>query len=214
MVYPISKLIIPSIYKLWVKKIEGIENIPYDKTFIVATNHSSYFDVFLVPSIIVPKLNKRMHALVNGHYWSNFLTKFFLDLWQCIPVYVKKEPNAKRKNKLALEKALNYIKQGHILMIFPEGRRSDGKLLKGHTGIARLALNAKVPVLPCGIVGANKILPKGKTFPRFTRCEVKIGKLLHFYKYYNKKHTKKILEESTRSVMNEIGKLIGQKYNY
>ena len=73
---------------------------------------------------------------------------------------------------------------------------------------------AKVPVLPCGIINANNVLPKGKLFPRFARCEVKIGKLMYFDKYYNKKPSKKILEEITRSIMKEIAKLIGQKYNY
>ena len=214
MVYPIVKLTILPIYRLWTRKIEGAGNIPKNKPFIIAANHSSYFDAFLIPSILLPKLNKRMHALVNSYYWNGFITRFFLNLWQCIPVYVGKEPNAKEKNKLALEKALNYINQGHTMMIFPEGRRSDGKLLKGHTGIARLALSAKIPVLPCGITGANKVLPKGKFFPRLVRCEVKIGKLIYFNKYYNKKSGKKTLEEITRSIMKEIGNLTGQKYNY
>lgn len=214
MVYPVSRLIIPPLWKLWIRKIEGVENIPNDKPFIVAANHSSYFDIFLIPSILIPKLNKRMHALVNSYYWNSRFTKFFLDLWQSIPVYVGKEPNAKEKNRLALEKALNYIKQGHILMVFPEGRRSDGKLLKGRTGIARLALKAKVPVLPCGITGANKVLPKGKAFPRFTRCEIKIGKPVYFGKYCGKRPNQKILEEATRSIMKEIAKLIGQEYGY
>ncbi|MBI2647090.1 1-acyl-sn-glycerol-3-phosphate acyltransferase [Candidatus Woesearchaeota archaeon] len=213
MVYPIAKLIILSIYKLWLRKVEGLDNIPKDEPFIVALNHSSFFDIFLLPCIIVPKLNKRMHSLVNSYYWNGMFTKFFLDLWQCIPVYVEKEPNAKEKNKLALERALNYIKQGHILMIFPEGRRSDGKLLKGRTGIARLALKAKVPVLPCGIIGANKVMPKGKIFPRFTRCEVRIGKVMYFDEYY-KKRTNEIYEEVTRKIMKQIAKLIGQEYMY
>jgi len=104
MVYPIVKLTILPIYRLWTRKIEGAENIPKNKTFIIAANHSSYFDVFLIPSILLPKLNKRMHALVNSYYWNGFITRFFLNLWQCIPVYVGKEPNAKEKNKLALEK--------------------------------------------------------------------------------------------------------------
>ena len=214
MVYPIAKLILPLIYKPWLREVGGLENIPCDETFIVAVNHTSYCDVLLIPSIIIPKLNKRMHALVNSYYWNGLFTKSFLNLWQCIPVYVKKEPNSKEKNKLALEKALNYIKQGHILMIFPEGRRSDGKLMKGHTGIARLALTAKVPVLPCGITNANKVLPKGKLFPRFVMCEVKIGKLIYFDKYYNKRSNNKILDKVTTDIMREIGKLIGQRYGY
>ena len=100
-------------------------------------------------------------------------------------------------------------------MIFPEGTRShDGKLKKAYTGIAKLTLSAKVSVLPVGIIDANKVLPKGKIFLRLKRCEVKIGKLMYFDKYYNKKPNKKIIEETTRSIMKEIAELIGQKYNY
>lgn len=215
MVYPISKITILPIYKLWIRKVYDIDNIPYDKTFIVALNHTSYYDIMIVPCILVPKINKRMHALVNSLYWKNPITRFFLDLWGGIPVFVKKEKNAKAKNKLALEKALNHIKQGDIMMIFPEGKRSpDGKLQKAYTGIAKLALKAKVPVMPCGIIGANKVLPKGKFFPRFARCEVKIGKLIYFNKYYNKKPTEKLFEEITNKIMKEIAKLSNQKYNY
>lgn len=215
MVYPIAKLLIPPIYKLWLRKVDGVENVPKDIPFIIAANHSSYYDVLLIPSIIVPKLNKKMRAWVNSYYWKNFITRFFLDLWGGIPVYVEHEPNAKEKNKIAFEQTLNYLRNGEIIMTFPEGRRSpDGKLLKAYPGIARLALKAKVPVLPCGIIGSNKVLPKGKIFPRFIRCEVNIGKLMYFDKYYNKKPRDKIFEEVTRSIMKEIAKLIGQKYNY
>ena len=214
MAYPISKLIIPPIYKLWIRKIEGINNIPHDKTFIAAANHSSYFDDFLLPIIIVPKINKKMHAWVNAYYWKNQVSRFFLDLWGGIPMHVLKEENAKEKNKDSFKLTINYLKDKEPVMIFPEGKRNDGKLLRGHTGIARLVLNSKVPVLPCGIIDANKVLPKGKFFPRFARCEVKIGKLMHFDKHYGKKPTKKILEEVIRSIMKDIAKLTGQKYNY
>ena len=214
MVYTLEKLTIKPLISLWLRKVEGIGNIPKGIPFILAPNHSSYLDVFLAPSIVLSSIGRKMHALGNYYYWKNSFTSFFLDWWECIPVYVEHEKNAKEKNMLALEKALSYLKQGHIFIIFPEGRRSDGKLIKGHTGIARLALMAKVPVLPCGIINANNVLPKGKLFPRFARCEVKIGKLMYFDKYYNKKPSKKILEEITRSIKKEIAKLIGQKYNY
>lgn len=214
MAYPISKLIIPPIYRPWIRKIEDVNNIPHDKTFIAAVNHSSYFDDFLLPIIIVPKINKKMHAWVNAYYWKNPVSRFFLNLWGGIPMYVLKEENAKEKNNASFKLTINYLKNKEPVMIFPEGTRNDGKLLRGHTGIARLALKAKVPVLPCGIIGTNNVLPKGKFFPRFARCEVKIGKLIYFDRHYGKKLTKKILEEVTRSIMKEIAKLIGQKYNY
>lgn len=214
MVYPIEKLIVVPIYKLWLRRVEGLENVPKDKTFIIAANHTSYYDALLLPSIIVPIINKKMHAWVNSYYWKNPITKTFLNLWGALPVYVEKEPNAKERNKTAFKQTINYLKNNEIIMIFPEGRRSDVKLQKGYPGIARLALATKVPVLPCGIIGANKVLPKGKILPRFKRCEVKIGKLIYFDKYYKKKINEKMLENITRAIMKQIAKLIGQKYNY
>lgn len=215
MIYAISKLIIPPIYRLWIRKVEGLENIPKDKAFIVASNHTSYFDALLLPSIIIPKIKMKMHALTNSYYWNNLITRFFLTKWECIPVYVDNEKGAKEKNKASIQKAIGYLKNNEVMMIFPEGRRSkDGKLQKAYNGIARLALKAKVPVLPCGSIGVNEVMPKGKLLPGFSRCEVKIGKLMHFEKYYNKKLTKKILESITRSIMKEIAKLSKQEYNY
>ena len=215
MVYTIEKLIIPPIYKLWIRKMEGLENVPYDKPFIIAANHSSYYDTVLIGVIIIPKIDKKIHALVNSYYWKNFITKFFLDRWEAIQVFVEKEKKFKEKNKEAFKKAEMNLKKKEIVMIFPEGKRSpDGKLQKAYTGIARLALKSKTPVLPIGIIDANTVLPKGKIFPRFKKCEVKIGKLMNFDKYYNKKINNKIAEEVTRQIMKQIAKLTGQKYDY
>ncbi len=215
MVYLISKSIISPIIKLWLRKVNGIENIPKESAFIVAANHSSYYETLLVPSIIVLKINKRMHAFVDSTYWNFFITRFFLDMWQCIPVSVNKEKNSKEKNRVAMETSLNYLKEGHIMMIFPEGGRShDGKLKKAYTGVAKLALMSKTPVLPIGVIGTNEILPKGSFFPRFKRCEINIGKPMYFEKSSGKKINKKILNKITRDIMKQIAELIGQKYKY
>ena len=215
MVYPISKLIIPPIYKLWLRKTHGLDNVPKGKPFIIAGNHTSYYDTLLIPCIIVPKIKRKMHAWVNSSYWKNPITGYFLSIWECIPVYVKSEKNSRQKNNEAVKMASYYLMKNESIMIFPEGHRSpDGKLQKAYTGVARLALAAKVPVLPCGIIGSNKVLPKGALFLRFARCEVRIGKPMYFEKYYNKKLNKKIFEEITRSIMKEIARLINQEYNY
>ena len=208
MAYPIAKLVIKPIIGLWIRRIEGMENIPKDKPFIVAANHASYYDALLVPSVVAPVADKKIIALVNSFYWKPFLTRFFLNLWKAIPVYVEKDNFSKKKNQEAVEKALGSIKKGNILMIFPEGKRSyDGKLQKAYTGIAKIALKARVPVLPVGVIGANNVLPRGAILPRFKRCRVNIGKPIYFEKQKNK-------DEMTRIIMKEIAKLIGQKYAY
>lgn len=215
MVYPIEKRIIPPIYNLWLRNTEGLENVPKIKPFIMAMNHASYYDALLLPSILLPKINRKIHPLVNSYYWKNFLVRMFLDHHEAIPVYIKKSHKPKKDNNESFNKALNYLKKNEIIMIFPEGKRSsDGNLRKAYVGVARLALNSKVPVLPIGIIGSDKVLPKGKVFPRFKRCQVKIGKLIYFNKYYNKKIDNSILENITRIIMKKIAELIEKKYNY
>lgn len=209
MVYPIARFTIRPITMLWVRKVEGLENVP-KSPFIIAANHSSYFDSLLLPSAVYPRIDKNIHALVNSFYWKPALTRFFLNRWEAIPVYVK-EKGSKKKNKKSTGKALSYLKNNELVMIFPEGTRNDGKLKKAYNGVARIALNAKVPVLPVGLVNTNKILRKGKMLPGLERCEVKIGKPMHFEKY---KPSEKSYNKITRKIMKEIAKLINQKYNY
>ncbi len=215
MVYPIGKLIITPIYKLWLRKAEGIENVPKKGAFIIAANHTSYYDAMLLHSIIIPKINRKIRALVNSYYWKPLISRWFLEWGECIPVYVGHEKDAKAKNEAAFQEAVSYLKKGGIIQIFPEGARShNGKLQKAYTGIARLALTSKVPVLPAGIIGSEKVMPKGALFPRFARCDVKIGKSITFEKYYGKKPNNRIFEEVTRSIMKQIAKLTKQQYNY
>jgi len=215
MVYPILELWLPRLTKLWLGKVKGIENVPMGSSFIIAPNHSSYYDALLVPVVVIPHIGKKIHPFVNSNYWKNPLARYFLNHGECIPVYVKKEKNTRIKNNIAFQKAIDYINKKEPIMIFPEGSRSyDGKLKKAYTGIARLAIKTKVPILPFGIIGSNKVLPKGKLFPRFRRCKVNIGKPVKLEKYYKKPLSKKTLENATRDIMKELAKLIGQEYNY
>ena len=214
MVYDYIRRILPPVYHLWIRKIYGLENIPKDMPFIIALNHASYYEILLSYTILTSRLNKQIHSLANSRYWNNSITAAVLNYGKCIPVFVGKDYDEK-KNKDAIKKAVQYLKKGHLIQIFPEGTRSiDGKLKKGHNGVAKLALLSKASVLPIGVIDSHKVLPKGKFFPRFKRCEVKIGKSITFRKYYKKKINDKILDEITRSIMKEIAKLIGQKYNY
>jgi len=210
MIYPFWELVVTPIYRLWLRKFKGTENIPRPP-FIVAANHSSYYDTLLPHLLLIPLAQRKVHAMVNARFWNIPVARQVLNHGECIPLHLKDEPDAKEKNKLAFEFAMEYLKKGDIILMFPEGTRSpDGKLKKAHKGIARLALTAKVPVLPFGIINSHKVLPKGKVFPRFERCEVSIGKPIHF----NKKINEKSLVEVTRKIMKDIAKLVGQDYNY
>jgi len=215
MVYLVIKLTIGSLIKLFIKKIDGKKNIIKNEPFIIACNHSSYLDDFAVPSSFYPPTNKKFHFYVNSLYFKNILLRTFLNFYESIPVDSKKGKNHKQVNRKAFDMAMKYLKKGEVIFIFPEGARSeDGKLQKGKVGIAKLAIESRVPVQPVGIIGSNSILPKGKILPRLKRCKINIGRALYFKESYNKKITKKLLREVTDKIMKEIAKLSGQKYNY
>ena len=133
MVYPIARHTIIPLFLGYVKKIYGSENFPKDIGFIIAPNHESYLDDLIIPSIVVTKLNKKLHFYVNNKYLRNFFLRTFLLWGGCIPVEVRADSaNSKERsaiNEKAFKTALELLKQKEIIGIFPEGHRSqDGKL--------------------------------------------------------------------------------------
>ncbi len=209
MVYPIGKRIIPPVVKLWLKKVNGLKNIPTDKNFLIAANHESYLDHFFIICTLVPHLNKKIHFLAKKEHFNKPLKAIWHRYGGAIPL------DRQGGGKEALKWAIEALKQGKIIAIHPEGTRTlTGKLQKGKTGIARLALAAHVPVLPMGIVGAYEILPKGKNIPKFKRATMNIGKPMYFDRYYNKKTTKKLLREITDKIMREVARLSNKKYEF
>ena len=217
MVHDIQTTIIPVLLKLlWLKKIEGKGNIPLDGRFVVAPNHQSFFDDWVVPSIIIPHIGKEVHMYVNRKFFKNPLSRWYLNHQNSIPVEVYGGKDRKKINEKAFKKALYYLKNKEPICVYPEGHRSkDGELQKGKVGAARLAIAAKVPILPVGVIGTRDILPKGKKFPIFKKViEIKIGKPIYLKKYYGKENNKKVLKEATTLIMKEIGKLANKEYNY
>lgn len=209
MVYPIGKRIIPPITSLWVKKISGEKNVPKKGPFIIAANHESYFDHMIIVSYFVTTLNKKIHFLSKKEHFNTPIKSVFHTWTGAIPL------DRKKGGKDALKWAIKALNKGKIIAIHPEGTRSlNGKIQKGKTGIARLALSAKATILPIGLIGTFEILPKGKYIPKLKKASMNIGKLMNFEKYYNKKITKRLLRKITDDIMIKIAKLSKQKYNY
>lgn len=206
--YPIARFIIPPIINLWVKKVSGVGNLPKKEAFILAANHSSYIEHLMIGSAVLLYLNKKLHFLAKKEHFDGFLERLWHNYLAAIPI-------DRRKGEKALDIAVSYLKNGKLIEIYPEGTRSlNGKIQRGKTGVARLALVAKVPVVPVGIIGTFEILPKGKTIPEFKRAVLNFGKPLYFDKYYKKPTTKKLLRKITDKIMKEIAKLSNQKYNF
>ncbi len=209
MVYFTAKRTIMPIVNLWIKEVNGLENIPKSGPFIIAANHESYMDHLIIACTLISHLNRKIHFLAKKEHFDNIFKKAWHNYAGAIPI------DRQAGGKEALKWAVWALKKGKIIAIHPEGTRTlTGKLQKGKTGVARLALAAKVPVLPVGLIGTFEILPKGKYIPKLRKATMNIGKPMYFDKYYNKRITKKMLREITTNMMKEIAKLCKQEYNF
>lgn len=209
MEYPILGRVIPPIIGLWVKKVEGLENIPKEGNFIIAANHASYIDHLILSSMIVTHTGKRVHYLAKKEHFDSTFQRMWHKHTGAIPV------DRQHGGQEALNIAVDFLKAGKIIGIYPEGTRTlTGELQKGKTGIARLVLATGVSVLPVGLKGTFEILPKGKKLPRFKRANIKIGKLMKFGKSIGKVDDKETLRKVTDLIMKEIAILCGKKYGY
>jgi len=211
---PIVRYIIPPFVKsLWVKRVTGLENLlKNNKSFIIAANHASYMDHIIMASVVIPYINRKLHIIAKKEHFETTSQSTWHGLWERYLTYI---PIDRNKGKEALNSALSYLRKGAVILIYPEGTRTlTGKIQKGKTGITRLALVSKVPILPVGLMGTFEILPKGKNIPKLKKATMNIGKLMYFDKYYDKKMSKKLLRKITNDVMKEIARLSGQKYNF
>jgi len=202
----------------FVKKIMGFQNLPGSGPFIIASNHSSHFDWIVLLIYLTRYLKRHVHFFSTIKYASNPLFKYLVKTSQGIWMDPKEPARS-------LYVGLQFLKHGKIVVVFPEGTRSpDGKIRKGKTGVAALALLAKVPVVPVGLINTHKVLPRGAAFFRLARCEANIGKPLTFDNYYkdyeeavDQNDLDRVLEiEETvvRIIMREIAKLSNQEYPF
>ncbi len=206
--YPFARYVIPPIMSLWTRKVTGVENLPIDRPFILASNHSSYIEHLMIGSHVVPRVGKKIHFLAKKEHFDNVLERTWHQYLEAIPL-------DRSKGEDALKVAVDHLKQGKLIMIYPEGTRTlTGKIQQGKTGIARLALWSQVPVIPLGIIGTFEILPKGKIIPRLKRAELHFGKPLELKNYHKRPITKKLLREVTDLIMKEIARLSNQEYPY
>ena len=207
MIYPFANIILFSLFMLFVRKFHNIELLP-KPPFIIAANHDSYLDPLVLGPIVVKKTNKHIHFLaMKGRFWDMFGDRISRRWAGCVPLDEGKEK--------AIDELIRLLKKGDTVGIFPGGPRSlDGNLNKGKTGALRLALAAKCPIVPVGIIGAYDIAPGDRILPRLKRCEIKFGKPIYYDKYHNKKITKSLLRKLTDDLMEDIAKLANKKYLY
>ena len=209
--YWIVKAILSPILRLLFRPwVEGAEHIPADGAAILASNHLSFSDSIFLP-LVVPR---RVTFLAKSDYFTGRGAKgklkasFFKGVGQ-LPV----DRSGGKASEAALSTGLRVLREGKLLGIYPEGTRSpDGRLYRGKTGVARMAIEAGVPVIPVAMIGTDIIQPTGKVLPKIMRVGIKIGKPLDFSRYAGMEGDRFVLRSITDEIMYELMLLSGQEY--
>jgi 1-acyl-sn-glycerol-3-phosphate acyltransferase len=196
------------VFRPWSK---GRRYLPRRGPVILASNHLSFADHFFGP---LP-LPRQVVFLAKAEYFTGTGVKglvsraFFSGVGQ-IPI----DRTGGAASERALRSGLRVLAESRVLGIYPEGTRSpDGRLYRGRTGVARLALESRAPVVPCAMIRTFEFLPSGSRSPRFgIRPGVVFGPPMDFSRYYGRETDREALRAVTDEIMAEIAKLSGQEY--
>ncbi len=195
------------LFRPWV---EGLENVPDKGPAILASNHLSFSDSFFLPLVV----RRPMTFLAKSEYFTGrgikgmFTKAFFAGVGQ-VPV----DRSGGRASEAALRTGKRILGEDSLLGIYPEGTRSpNGTLYRGKTGLARMAMESEVPILPVAMINTYEIQPPGVIRPRLRRVGVRIGKPLDFSRYEGLSNDRFVLRSITDEVMYELMTLSGQEY--
>jgi len=195
------------LYRPWV---EGLEHVPDEGPAIFASNHISFSDSIFLP-LVVPRhitfLAKSDYF--NGRGLKGLFTKLFMSGVGQVPI----DRSGGRAAEGAIRTGLRVLGEGELLGIYPEGTRSpNGTLFRGRTGVARMALEAGVPVIPVGMIATYDIQPPGQVRPHVKRVGIRIGAPLDFSRYAGLESDRFVLRSMTDEIMYELMTLSGQQY--
>ncbi|MBB3661873.1 MULTISPECIES: lysophospholipid acyltransferase family protein [Prauserella salsuginis group] len=206
----IRRGVAPLARMLWRPDVRGTENVPSDGPVIFASNHRSAIDTAVIPFVAprpVAFLGKAEYF--QGASPKDRLRAAFLSALGYVPV----ERGNAAAGLAALGAAQKVLDSGGAFGIYPEGTRSlDGKLHRGHTGVAALALATRAPVVPVALSGTEGLLPVGKKIPRLANVTVRFGEPLDFSRYDGLAASPPIRRAVTDEVMYAILELSGQEY--
>jgi 1-acyl-sn-glycerol-3-phosphate acyltransferase len=196
------------VYRPWA---EGLEHIPTQgAAAIVASNHLSFSDSLFMP-LVVPR---RVTFLAKSDYFTGsglkgWLTRVFFRGVGQVPV----DRSGGKASEAAIRAGLRVLRRGDLLGIYPEGTRSpDGRLYRGKTGVARMALEAKVPVIPVAMIDTDKMQPPGRLIPKVMRPGVRFGTPLDFSRYEGMEEDRYVLRSVTDEIVYALMELSGQEY--
>lgn len=204
----LKAILTPILRFLFRVRVEGLEHVPASGAAILASNHLSFCDSIFLPLV----LRRRVTFVAKAEYFDDPKTAWFFRAVGQIPIRRGGGSAAQR----ALDAARDVLDGGGLFGIYPEGTRSpDGRLHKGHTGVARLALRCGVPVLPVAMVGTREAQPIGQVVPRFfVPITVRIGRPITFERYRDAERQGDPLvhRQITDEIMFELRELSAQEY--
>jgi 1-acyl-sn-glycerol-3-phosphate acyltransferase len=195
----------PALHLLFRPKVTGLENIPREGGAIVAANHVSFLDGMLLP-LVVP--HRRVMWLTKVKYIDKPVLHWFLIGAGVIPV----PTDDLRAVGSSVTAAVEAVRSGRLIGIFPEGTRSpDGRLHRGKTGVARVAFESGAPVIPAGIIGTDRAFPRGAKLPRPRSVRIAFGPPITFSVPDGKTRSASLTRTATDEVMAAIRALSGQQ---
>jgi 1-acyl-sn-glycerol-3-phosphate acyltransferase len=196
-----------TVFRPW---IVGRENIPKRGAVIFAGNHLSFIDSVFLPVV----LDRRISFLAKSDYWhlkgfKGFLSKTFFKGTGMLPI----DRSGGKASEASLNTGLAVLARGEQLGIYPEGTRSpDGRMYRGRTGVARMILEAGVPVVPVAMIDTEKVMPAGRRIPKVRRIGIVFGEPLDFSRFHGLESDRFVLRSITDEIMYELNRLSGQEY--
>ena len=203
----LAEPVLTTVFRPWVR---GLENVPSQGPVILASNHVSGTDPVFLPTVLPRRVTFIAKAdLWAGGGWRGRLKTGFMSGIGQLPV----DRSGGSASAAALAGAVDVLRRGEVFGIYPEGTRSpDGRLYRGRTGVARIALTAGVPVTPVAMIGTDGLAPRGGRLPRVRRVGVVIGEPLDFSRYAGRADDQFVVRSVTDEVMAAIQALSRQEY--
>jgi 1-acyl-sn-glycerol-3-phosphate acyltransferase len=205
--YPVARAVMDPVFRfLWRIEVEGLDHVPAEGGAIIAPNHLSVIDHFVVGAA----LPRRITYVGKAEYMDSWKTKYLFPALGMIPI----DRSGGSASQAALDAAAGLLEAGELFGIYPEGTRSrDGLLHKGHTGVARLACRTGCPIIPTGLQGTLEVQPPDSPVPRpFRVMRVRFGRPIDVSRYGDRGDDRLVLRQITDEVMYEIRELSGQDY--
>lgn len=195
------------LFRPWVR---GSENVPRKGGAVLASNHLSFVDSIFLPL----KVKRPVTFLAKSDYFTGkgfkgALIRWFFKSTGQLPI----DRSGGKASEDSLNTGLGVLERQLLLGIYPEGTRSpDGKLYRGRTGIARMILEAQVPVVPVAMIDTDKVQPLGAKYPKIHRVGVKFGTALDFSRFAGMEGERVVLRAVTDQIIYRIKELSGQRY--